>query len=172
MSNKIGSSAYFPGQRSLLGFIGIVIAAAFALGIAMPRPASAQIVERGVEGGVLGAIIGGAVGGGKGVGRGAAIGAGVGVAAGAIERDQRKQAYRRHYGPPPPPPPPPHGGYASLVAKTQVALSRLGYQPGPVDGQMGPGTASAIRRYQYAWGLPVTGQPSYPLLHHMHEHGG
>jgi Putative peptidoglycan binding domain len=154
-------------------WVGAVMALALAIltVIALtPSPASAQVVERGVEGAAVGALIGGLAGGGKGVGKGAAIGAGVGVAAGAIERDQRKHHYDRAYGGPPPPPP--GYGYTDLVAKTQAALNRLGYQPGPVDGQMGPGTANAIRRYQYAWGLPVTGEPSYPLLDNMRAHGG
>lgn len=134
-------------------------------------PAAAQILKRGVQGGVAGAIIGGIVDGGKGAGKGAAIGAGVGAVAGAIERDQNNQRYAA-----PPPPPPPGPGYAygggSLVSQTQLSLTRLGYQPGPVDGVMGPGTSSAIRNYQYAWGLPVTGSPSPQLLDHMRAHGG
>jgi hypothetical protein len=154
----------------------MAVALAFALFTYLSiGAASAQVLERGLEGGVLGAIVGGAVGGGKGVGRGAAIGAGVGVAAGAVERNNQQRYYT---SPPPPPPPqryyggPPPSSFGNLVAKTQVSLNRLGYNPGPVDGQMGPGTSNAIRNYQYAWGLPVTGAPSYPLLDHMRAHGG
>ena len=69
------------------------ITAAIMLACAlMPRPASAQVIERGIQGGVTGAIIGGIIGGGKGAGRGAAIGAGVGVVTGAIEADQNARA--------------------------------------------------------------------------------
>lgn len=137
------------------------------MGIASAGPASAQILKRGVQGGVAGAVIGGIVDGGSGAGKGAAIGAGVGLAAGAIEKD-----YNKHRAAPPP-------GYATppryanaMVADTQASLLRLGYNPGPVDGVMGPGTRQAISNYQYAWGLPVTGSPSPQLLDHMRRHGG
>ena len=129
---------------------------------AMPSPANAQVIERGIQGGVTGAIIGGIIGGGKGAGRGAAIGAGIGVAAGAIEADQNAQR-RAYYGPPP---------GSNLVYDTQSALLRLGYNPGPPDGVYGQRTAEAISEYQYSYRLPVNGQPSPQLLDHMIRHGG
>lgn len=46
---------------------------------------------------------------------------------------------------------------SNLVAATQANLSRLGYQPGPVDGRMGGKTSAAIRQYQQDHGLPVDG---------------
>ncbi len=44
------------------------------------------------------------------------------------------------------------------VRKTQQQLRARGYQPGTSDGIMGPQTISALRRYQSANGLIVTGK--------------
>jgi len=44
------------------------------------------------------------------------------------------------------------------VRKTQQHLRSRGYQPGSADGLMGPQTISALRRYQSANGLTVTGK--------------
>ncbi len=148
--------------------LGAMFAVALAAGqVSAPRSAQAQVIERGVQGGIAGAIIGGIIGGGKGAGRGAAIGAGVGVVTGAIERDNIERAYA--YGPGPGP-----GAYGppNLVYDTQVALYRLGYDPGPPDGLYGRRTADAIAQYQYAYRMPVTGQPSPALLDHMMRNGG
>ena len=46
---------------------------------------------------------------------------------------------------------------SNLVAATQANLARLGYQPGPIDGQIGGRTRAAIRQYQQDHGLPVNG---------------
>jgi peptidoglycan hydrolase-like protein with peptidoglycan-binding domain len=40
----------------------------------------------------------------------------------------------------------------------QQALQAKGYDPGPIDGVHGPRTTAAIRDFQKAEGLPVTGQ--------------
>ncbi|WP_069095343.1 peptidoglycan-binding domain-containing protein [Methyloligella halotolerans] len=169
MNNAASSFPGFAGFAKLAS----LVAMAFALaGLLAPNAASAQILKRGVQGGVVGAVIGGVAGGGDGIGKGAAIGAGAGLALGAIERENNRRAYA---APPPPPPAygPPRRGYGGqMVADTQAALTRLGYRPGPVDGVMGPGTSSAIRNYQYAYGLPVTGTPSPALLDHLYAHGG
>jgi len=45
-----------------------------------------------------------------------------------------------------------------LVASVQKRLSKLGFYSGTVDGEMGSQTAAAIRRYQLAENLNVTGQ--------------
>lgn len=55
------------------------------------------------------------------------------------------------------------------VARTQQALTDLGYDPGPVDGFMGPATAAAIRAYQKSIGVEETGQVSEPLLAALEE---
>ncbi len=44
------------------------------------------------------------------------------------------------------------------VRKAQQHLKSRGYQPGTSDGLMGPQTISALRRYQSANGLTVTGK--------------
>ncbi len=46
----------------------------------------------------------------------------------------------------------------------QTALSAAGYDAGTPDGVIGSRTEAAIRDYQAANGLPVTGQPSITLL--------
>jgi peptidoglycan hydrolase-like protein with peptidoglycan-binding domain len=40
----------------------------------------------------------------------------------------------------------------------QQALRDKGYDPGPIDGVMGSKTASALKKYQQAENLNVTGQ--------------
>ncbi len=46
---------------------------------------------------------------------------------------------------------------SSLEADVQRALAKRGYYRGPIDGQIGAGSRAAIRRYQAARRLPVTG---------------
>ncbi len=45
----------------------------------------------------------------------------------------------------------------------QNALRSRGYDPGPVDGIMGPRTREAIRRFQGDQGVQITGEPSAQL---------
>jgi lipid-binding SYLF domain-containing protein len=45
----------------------------------------------------------------------------------------------------------------------QAALAAKGYDPGPIDGQMGAKTRAAIREYQAEAGFEVTGNPSAAL---------
>jgi hypothetical protein len=45
----------------------------------------------------------------------------------------------------------------ALVRDVQQALNDKGYDPGAVDGQWGPATEDAVRRFQQASGLPQTG---------------
>jgi len=52
----------------------------------------------------------------------------------------------------------------ALITKVQAKLSELGYQPGPVDGLIGPKTRAALRRYQMVEGLPVDGRITQPVL--------
>jgi peptidoglycan hydrolase-like protein with peptidoglycan-binding domain len=58
---------------------------------------------------------------------------------------------------------------ASAVTRVQAALTRLGYDPGPVDGVMGPKTRIAIERYQRDHNLVVDGRPTMELARHMDE---
>ncbi len=60
------------------------------------------------------------------------------------------------------------GGGADVVTGydlkvIQAALQAQGFNPGGVDGLMGPNTERAIRQYQQAKGLEVTGRPSAVL---------
>ena len=51
-----------------------------------------------------------------------------------------------------------------LVQQIQVELQRMGYDPGPPDGYMGPLTKSAIAAFQKVQGLPVDGEASVDVL--------
>ncbi len=155
------SSASFPLIISLAALVVAVVAGS------APNVAQAQVIERGVQGGVAGAIIGGIVGGGRGAGTGAAIGAGVGIITGAAEADANARAAydSQYYGAPPP-------GGPGLVYSIQASLTRLGYDPGPVDGVYGGRTADAISQFQYTNRLPVDGRPSPEILNIMISQGG
>lgn len=59
------------------------------------------------------------------------------------------------------------GGAAAvdeLVMAVQQALAQLGYLGGNIDGIMGPQTRSAIRAFQYDFGLQANGQITEELL--------
>jgi hypothetical protein len=45
-----------------------------------------------------------------------------------------------------------------LVRDVQVALRDAGFDPGPIDGVMGPQTRAALREFQASQGLPSTGK--------------
>jgi peptidoglycan hydrolase-like protein with peptidoglycan-binding domain len=42
-----------------------------------------------------------------------------------------------------------------LIREMQFMLARLGMDPGPIDGVVGPQTTSALRRFEEQFGLPV-----------------
>ena len=44
------------------------------------------------------------------------------------------------------------------ILKVQQALQRKGFNPGPIDGVLGPMTREAIRSYQDRYGIPATGE--------------
>jgi hypothetical protein len=52
----------------------------------------------------------------------------------------------------------------ALVDLVQRHLSDLGFDPGPIDGLMGPRTRGAIRRFQRDQGDPATGFVTFALL--------
>jgi membrane protein involved in colicin uptake len=58
---------------------------------------------------------------------------------------------------------------ASLVKRTQSALTLLGFDIGNVNGQLDESTVTAIRSYQQSFGLLATGSPSQELLDHMKQ---
>ena len=53
------------------------------------------------------------------------------------------------------------------VAQIQTELIRLGYQPGRVDGIIGPNTMAAIKTYQSEHNLPADGQATETLLERL-----
>jgi peptidoglycan hydrolase-like protein with peptidoglycan-binding domain len=53
---------------------------------------------------------------------------------------------------------------SDFIKSLQRALKRVGYDPGVVDGRMGPSTQRALKRFQEAHGLPPTGAPDIPTL--------
>ncbi len=55
----------------------------------------------------------------------------------------------------------------ALVVGIQTELSNLGYDPGPIDGVMGPRTSVAISRYQKDYKLLINGQASVELAQHI-----
>ena len=55
-----------------------------------------------------------------------------------------------------------------LSTDIQRALRSRGYYRGSIDGDIGPGTRSAIRAYQRDRGLPVTGRIDTALLRSLH----
>lgn len=55
-------------------------------------------------------------------------------------------------------------GDRALIRSLQQALRELGFDPGPIDGLIGPRTRSAVREYQRASGLPDDGRITKPLL--------
>jgi murein L,D-transpeptidase YcbB/YkuD len=56
-------------------------------------------------------------------------------------------------------PEPPAARAQKNVAGIQKALQRLGFDPGQIDGVMGPDTRAAIKQFQEANGLAVDGIP-------------
>jgi peptidoglycan hydrolase-like protein with peptidoglycan-binding domain len=143
--------------------------------------------DRAVSGAGIGAAGGAVVGAVTGLGPvgGALIGAAVGGAAGALTDSSQvnlgKPVWRSGSpsgataaAPPPPPPPAGQPQIASVapaatsydlttVRNIQAGLQRLGYDPGPADGNFGPRTDTAIRHYQQDNNLPVDGAPTVSL---------
>lgn len=141
----------------------------FALAVALSLAAcGTSQQDRGLSGGGIGAAGGAVVGAvtGLSVLQGALIGGGAGVAAGLLtdseDLDLGTPFWRRGGGTPSS-----NVAHNSLVANTQSSLSRLGYDPGPVDGVLGPRTSAAIREYQYDNGLPLDGQVTASLEQHI-----
>lgn len=57
----------------------------------------------------------------------------------------------------------------AAVSRVQSGLTRLGYDPGPVDGVMGAKTETAIRSYQRDHSLLVDGRPTAELAQHIEK---
>jgi peptidoglycan hydrolase-like protein with peptidoglycan-binding domain len=59
---------------------------------------------------------------------------------------------------------PPTGYDRNDYARIQLLLQEAGHNPGPVDGQWGPRTQSAMADFQRAKGLAVSGEPDAATL--------
>jgi localization factor PodJL len=59
-----------------------------------------------------------------------------------------------------------------LVSRAQLLLAELGYDPGPVDGYVGPKTRKAIETFESERGLAVSGIPTVGLIRAMEEARG
>jgi peptidoglycan hydrolase-like protein with peptidoglycan-binding domain len=59
--------------------------------------------------------------------------------------------------------PPQNQQYNPLVISIQENLIRLGFEPGPVDGQIGQKTQRAIEAFQRSRGLPIDGTVNQDL---------
>lgn len=58
------------------------------------------------------------------------------------------------------------------ISGIQKRLSNLGFEPGPLDGQLSETTRRALRRFQRRMGLPETGDPddeTVAALHELHD---
>jgi His-Xaa-Ser repeat protein HxsA len=54
--------------------------------------------------------------------------------------------------------------FKAIAKRVQIALLAQGYYEGAIDGDIGPGTRSAIRRFQTARGIAVTGTITSEVL--------
>ena len=59
------------------------------------------------------------------------------------------------------------GAQSGVVKRVQGGLAQLGYNPGPIDGAMGPKTSEAIREYQRDHDLLIDGQATAQLAEHI-----
>ncbi len=141
--------------------------------------------ERGISGAGIGAAGGAIIGAvtGLSVLEGALIGTALGAAAGVFTDEKKlnlgEPIWKRWLGPPkdqsskagapdrrasaPPPP----AQDRRLVAGTQSGLRDMGYDPGPVDGILGPRTRAAIRAYQKDHRMAVDERPTPALALHI-----
>ena len=151
----------------------------FALTLALVLAACGTVPEdRAISGGGIGAAAGAVVGAitGLTVLEGALIGAGLGAAFGGFtdpEKVNLGEPIWKHYSTS-------QSGKTSgddtktsnMVAATQANLVRLGYKPGPIDGQYGPMTREAIRQYQRNHDLPVDGKLSGQIALKIEDQAG
>ncbi|TCL09509.1 putative peptidoglycan binding protein [Shimia isoporae] len=146
-------------------------------GVAFGGAAQADMWGGFIDGAIDGAIIGGIIDGEDGAIDGAVIGGTIGAIDGAareIDRERRYYEYRRwdRYRAQQPVQRPKPKSAVNLVYEVQLALRRLGYDPGPADGKAGPATGRAIAAYQRDHGLPQDNRITQNLLQHMRRMGG
>jgi hypothetical protein len=119
--------------------------------------------DRGLSGAGIGAAAGVAVGAVTGLSllQGAALGAAAGAATGLLTDSDQIDLGDPWWSD--------AEAKSTDVKDIQSGLSRLGYDPGPSDGIVGPRTQSAIRRYQQDNDLPVDGQVTPDLADHIRQ---
>jgi len=144
-----------------------IVAGSIGLSLALTACGETQ-GERGLSGAAIGAGAGAVIGAVTPIGPagGALIGGAVGGATGVLTTPSQVNLGKPVY----------HsstGGSAgnATVRDIQAGLQRLGYNPGPADGRMGPKTSAAIRQYQQDNGMPVDGQPSQAVLDSIRAKG-
>lgn len=179
-------------------FVYLAIGATLAT---MSPSAEAQVLRKGFGGALGGAALGSLIDGQDGAKKGAIIGGTVGVIHGVSQKSrqqaereaqQRQEAERQRQAQEQqqaeieqlkaqqaaqaaqtaPSAPAAAGPDATLVIEIQKSLIRLGFDPGDVNGKLGPKTTEAIKQYQAKQGLLEDGRPSQELLAHMLKHGG
>ena len=128
--------------------------------------------ERGISGGGIGVVSGVLVGAitGLTILEGALIGAGLGVAAGVLtdaEDFNLGEPIWKSWPQFASAATETDAASASLVVSLQSGLTKLGYDPGRVDGVMRPKTGAAIREYQFDHSLLVDGAPTEELEQHI-----
>ncbi|MCP4329083.1 MAG: peptidoglycan-binding protein [Alphaproteobacteria bacterium] len=64
-------------------------------------------------------------------------------------------------------PPPNWEPNGDIILSVQRTLTTLGYDPGPLDGAMGPSTTRAIRSYQDERDIEQTGEVTYELVQRL-----
>ncbi len=157
---------------------GVLCAAALLIAACGTTPE-----ERGWSGAGIGAAGGAIIGAltGLTVLEGALIGTGLGAAAGVFTDEKKlnlgEPIWKRWLGPPKEQSSNAADRQAAasaqpaqgrqLVAGTQSGLKRMGYDPGPIDGILGPRTRAAIRAYQKDHGLAVDEKPTQALALHI-----
>ena len=55
------------------------------------------------------------------------------------------------------------------IRQVQQALAKKGFDPGPIDGVLGPQTEQAIRKFQDHYGIKVTGRIDNQTLYALGE---
>ncbi len=142
--------------------------------VLLSAPLKADPFWGAIDGGFEGAIIGGIIGGEEGAIDGAIIGGTIGAIEGAERQYQRDRMWHRdrYYRPAPKRQPKQQSKSANLVLEVQLALRRLGYNPGPADGIAGKATGRAVAQYKRDYGLPQDNIINRNLLKHMKQNGG
>ena len=142
-----------------------IISASIASSLALTACGETQS-ERGLSGAAIGAGTGAVIGAVTPIGPagGALIGGAAGAATGVLTTSSQVNLGKPAY----------HGGGSggnAAVRDIQSGLQRLGYNPGPADGRMGPKTSAAIRQYQQDNGMAVDGRPSQAVLDSIRAKG-